>query len=663
MARLPDVNDLGARPIPQSRQGIASNPAAGVVGQAVAGLGQTVEAAGAQQMDVRDKLQYATARAAVLKADTDTRTALRDDPDYSTYGARYKAAMGTAQTTAAASIADKEDRATFETQTGVDINRGAYDLGELAHAKAKDAKVAAGQGALDTSAQVAVSAPDDKTREQALLNGGQIIDGLAASGAIDATTAQREKKNFAQSFFTNSVKAAIATGDLAEAKRRAATFKDRMAPATFVAVNDDIDVEQRRADAVAKAQQALKDKAARESLATVTAQVEAGIHLPDETIAAAQNLANSMGDTSGGVKFGALRISNGVNRETQPWAPGQYDVEISRLRAKGDKATPDEQVRLKALETIAPSRKAEFKADPWGWAALSGHTTPPVNFTDPASITARVQAQSALSATTGQPAPFFNKSEADQLQAQAADSPKAKFAVINEIGNIAAVDPHRAQSAARQVFPDDPLAVRLVALNPATRAAAISGAEARKADKTLIDGTGNDAPGTAALEKYQRDVEPALALLRPEDAHATYEIAANMYANWAHQHGVKAFNEDAFGTFLHTALGAKKDAQGVFHGGVGYWNDAPVWLPSRQSQQQFETVMSRMLWKPDDPHAPVFANGQPMTPADIRKLTPIQRQDGQYEFHGSNGVAATNRQGQFWTVDLDKFGKGMGIAP
>ena len=663
MPRLPDINDLGARPIPQSRQGVASNPGAGAVGQAVAGLGQTVEAAGEHQLEVRDKLQYATARAAVLKADTDARTALRDDPDYSTYGARYKAALGTAQQAAAATISNKEDRANFETQTGVDINRGAYDIGELAHAKAKDAQVAAGQGAIDTSAQVAVSAPDDKTREQALLNGAQIIDGLAASGAIDQATAQREKKRFAQSFFTNSVKVAIATGDLAEAKRRAVLFKDRMAPETFVAVNDDIDVEQRRADAQAKAAQALNDKAARESLATVRAQVEAGIHVPDETLAAAQRLANSLGDTSGAVNFGALRTNNGVNRETQPWTPQQFDAEISRLRAKGDKISPDDAMRLKALETIAPSRKSEFKSDPWGWAALSGHTTPPVNFTDPASISARVQAQSALSSTIGQPAPFFNKSEADQLQAQATESPKAKFNIINEIGNISVVDPHRAQAAARQVFPDDPLAVRLVALNPQTRAAAISGAEIRKADKTIIDGDGQNSPGAAAFEKYQRDVEPALALLRPEDAYATFTIAGNMYANWAHQHGVRTFNEDAFGTFLHSALGAKKDQNGVFHGGVGYWNDTPVWLPSKQSQQQFETVMSRLTWRDDTPWAPVYANGTIIPPSELRKLVPIQRQDGRYEFHGPNGVTATMRNHQYFTLDLDRLGKDMGIAP
>jgi hypothetical protein len=420
------------------------------------------------------------------------------------------------------------------------------------------------------------------------------------------------------------------------------------------------ETEQRRADAALKAQQALANKAANEYIATVKARQSAGIVVPPADIDQAAKLAGETGNTSTQVELAAMRITNGVNRESQAWTPSQYDAEISRLRAKGEKATPDEQVRLKAIEDIAPSRKSEFANNAGNWAALSGHPAPPINWSDPSTIAARQSWQTTVSQAAGQPVAFLQPAEVSQLHAVYASSPAGRLQAINTIG---AIGGHTAEAAMRQVAPDDALAARVVLLNQPARQSTLAGMEVRKADKTIIDGTAPGTPGADALEKYKRDVEPALALLRPEDASATFEIARNMYANWAHQNGVHDFNEAAFGTFLHTALGAKKDANGVFHGGVGYWNDAPVWLPSRQSQQQFETVMSRILWKPDDPRAPVFANGQPMTPADIRKLTPVQRPDGRYEFHGPNGVAATNRNHGFWTIDLDKFGKGMGIAP
>lgn len=419
--------------------------------------------------------------------------------------------------------------------------------------------------------------------------------------------------------------------------------------------------EQRRAQALAEHQAALAKAAAEKAIGETKAKLEAGVVVPDAELQQTQALAQSIGSPAQVIEIQAARVKSSVNRETQGWTPSQFAANIATLRAKGEKRSDTEDMRLKQLETISDTRTAEFNKDPYAWGALNGFAAQPLNFSDPGSIAARQHLQATLEGPAGQPIPFLKPDEVSHYKAIADAGPKGRFDVVNTMAAIP--DPHTAQQAIRQILPDDALAARLVVLNPSVRAGVMSGAEARKADKTIIDGKGASDPGTAALEKYQHDVEPALALLRPEDAEATYQIAGNLYANWAHQNGVHDFSPDKFGSFLHMALGARRDQAGVFHGGVGYWNDKPVMLPSAQSQRQFETVLSRMTWKPDNPHAPVFATGAPMTPSDIRKLTPIQRPDGAYEFHGENGVVATNRNHQVWTFDIDKFGKGTGIAP
>ena len=67
MAKIPDIMDLGNRPIPVSRRQITTDPAAGVIGRAVEGFGATVAGIGNQMIEREDKLSYAKAKAHVLK--------------------------------------------------------------------------------------------------------------------------------------------------------------------------------------------------------------------------------------------------------------------------------------------------------------------------------------------------------------------------------------------------------------------------------------------------------------------------------------------------------------------------------------------------------------------------------------------------------------------
>lgn len=421
-------------------------------------------------------------------------------------------------------------------------------------------------------------------------------------------------------------------------------------------LRDGAQVEIRRNETLAQHQIALQKAATNEAIATAKAQQAAGIVVPDATLDQLAQAARANGDTSNATELSALRIHNGVNRETQGWTAQQYDSELARLRALGPKASPDDQVRLHALETIAPGRKQQFERDPGQWAAINGAPPPPLNFADPATWAARRQWAATVSKAAGQPVPLLQPAEVNQLKANFASGDKGRLEVIDTIAPLGGRD---ALQAMRQIAPDDAVAQRLVGLPMINRASAASGAAARQADRSLIDDMKPDGSGKLALEKYNTDVAPALARFAPQDANAAREIAGNLYADWARAHGVHTFNPSQYGTFLQVAVGGAIDGQGVFHGGIGYWNNVPVKLPAEQSQAQFEKVLSSVKWN-DDPKVPrpVYSDGKTtITPQVLRSYVPVARSDGFYEFHGPGGIVVASNTGGIFKLDLGYLGR------
>lgn len=421
-------------------------------------------------------------------------------------------------------------------------------------------------------------------------------------------------------------------------------------------LRDGAQVEIRRNDAILQHQIALQKAATNEAIATAKAQQAAGIVVPDAMLDQLAQAARANGDTSNATELSALRIHNGVNRETQGWTAQQYDAELARLRALGPKASPDDQVRLHALETIAPGRKQQFERDPGQWAAINGTPPPPLDFADPATWAARRQWQKTVSKAAGQPVPLLQPAEVNQQKAIFASGDKGRLQVIDTIAPLGGRD---ALQAMRQIAPDDAVAQRLVGLPMINRASAASGAAARKADRSLIDDMKPDGSGKLALEKYNTDVAPALARFAPQDANAAREIAGNLYADWARAHGVHTFNPSQYGTFLQVAVGGAIDGQGVFHGGIGYWNNVPVKLPAEQSQAQFEKVLSSLKWS-DDPKAPrpVYSDHKTtITPQVLRSYVPVARSDGFYEFHGPGGIVVASNTGHIFKLDLGYLGR------
>ena len=407
-------------------------------------------------------------------------------------------------------------------------------------------------------------------------------------------------------------------------------------------------VEQRRLQAEQEGRDAVGKAQIRESIQLVQARIEAGEDVSDADIQRAAEQARSLGDDSTGYKLDVAVVKAGVNRETRSWSPTKFADEINTLRGKGEKRTPAEDIRLNQLETIAPSRRVEFDSNPGAWAARNGAPPPALNWSDPATIVARSRWASSVGAAAGRPAVLLTPEEQKSLSVQASADPKGRLAVADK---LALFGGRNAVRAARQVAPGDDMLARLVVLRRGDRASVLNGAEARKAHPQLVDGKA--APDVR--EAFDERLGNAAGLMGQGDLAAVYEVARSMYADAAAKEGATEFDAERFPAYIHRALGGTKDAQGVWHGGIGYRGGAPVLLPQWMSQSQFDTVLARVNWPAGK--GPVYRNGAAMEREDVLKLTPVLRPDGRYEFHGRDGQIATRRDGSAWAIDLDSIGR------
>jgi hypothetical protein len=228
MPRLPDAQSLGQRPVPQSRQGVATNPRAGAVGDAVAGLGQAIAGIGQQQLDQQDKFALSTARASYLKADIAARAELENDPDYGTYQSRYAEKMKAAQGTSAAMLRNKSDRAMFELDATTDFARGSAEVHRTAQGKQVVADKATLYTGLKDLHDVSRGALDQETRAAAIKTAGEMIAGAKARGTVDPLAAVTLQEGWANDYATEQATMALNREDPAGAQAVLDQFGDKM---------------------------------------------------------------------------------------------------------------------------------------------------------------------------------------------------------------------------------------------------------------------------------------------------------------------------------------------------------------------------------------------------------------------------------------------------
>jgi hypothetical protein len=185
MPRLPDATDL-AHPTPRPQRSVVTDNSAEIIGQAVEGAGRTLIRAVEQREERQDRIGYANARSALLQADIAARRELENDNDWQTYEERYREKVGQARQDASQFIRGRTDRARFEKDTAVDLERGVSEIRGLARRKEVDSERATLSDTLQKNHAAALEALDEKTRGALITSSKEALRGAMERGYISA---------------------------------------------------------------------------------------------------------------------------------------------------------------------------------------------------------------------------------------------------------------------------------------------------------------------------------------------------------------------------------------------------------------------------------------------------------------------------------------------
>lgn len=240
MPRLPTLDDLGSRPIPVSNRAIASNAQAGAVGEAMSRLGNTVAGIGQAQLEKQDKVAYASARAATLAADVQSREDVRQDPNYDGWEPNYVARVKAARDQAAGMIQSSSDRRAFIAETDLDIARGTVEVRKGVFARRASSEIERVKQLGGVLSDTAQGATDGATREATIKTMSEGIAGLETKGYITPVEAGDWRRTFAESYQVKQIDARLARGDVAGATAMFEASRGMLSDATEIKLNRQI---------------------------------------------------------------------------------------------------------------------------------------------------------------------------------------------------------------------------------------------------------------------------------------------------------------------------------------------------------------------------------------------------------------------------------------
>lgn len=218
MPRIPDASSLGYS-VPQTRTPRFQDRSGQIVGDATQRLAGTIgQVAGALQ-EREDKFSYAQAKSTLLQADIETRRALESDPDWSTYEKRYSESMAKAREKAAGFIRSKNDRALFDMDAKLDVERGVSEVRGLAKRKEVGWGRSTVDKTLESNRAAGMNAKDEATREQIINASKDVILGAVAKGYYT----EDEGTNLFQNYRDNY---AVGLIEMQPAEKRIALLND-----------------------------------------------------------------------------------------------------------------------------------------------------------------------------------------------------------------------------------------------------------------------------------------------------------------------------------------------------------------------------------------------------------------------------------------------------
>lgn len=331
MPQLPSVN--APLPVAQATRGVVTydgTQAAGASAQVGQAIGGALTEYADRAIQKQDRYNFALAKSSFLKSQIEAENELDQDQDYPTYEKRYTEKMTKARDQAVALIGSPSDRALFQQELDLDIQRG---LGAVAK-KAKSKEIDVGRGALmdtiATNREAALKSTDELARASVIKSTTEAIDGARDRGYLTEQEAVRMRQGATEDYALASVQMLDPSGRLAALSKPGIADlipTDKRAELKMQAQNQ-IEMEQRRLAAEARQRQ----------------------------VEARQLQAINRMELSSRVQDATAAYSQGLDFENPP--------SFSDFKAAyGDKAT--EQYRsFEKIQAVAPAIREFATADP-----------------------------------------------------------------------------------------------------------------------------------------------------------------------------------------------------------------------------------------------------------------------------------------------------------
>lgn len=377
MPRIPDASQLGYS-VPSTRTPRFQDRSGQIIADAVGRFGQVAGQLANDIQQKEDQFAFAQAKSALLQADIDARRALESDNDWATHEKRYTDTMTKAREKAAGMIRGNRDRALFDMDAKLDVERGVNEVRGIAKRKEIDWGRASLDGMLESNRTAALNAKDEPTRTALILATREAIDGAKAKGYLSEQEATNHQQVWTASYaegFVGMQPAADRIKLLSKPKGTAADFiaPDRRAALLEAAKKESRDLTVRREsqaheDAIVakhgtgptalKAAREIEDPEVRDSTVSrikvrqaeaKTAELEYQDSLSEEALAF----------INGGGKFAdlPLKIKNGL----KPSALNSLRSYAEQMAGGGTRRTnPETLIELSELSADDPQKFGEI---------------------------------------------------------------------------------------------------------------------------------------------------------------------------------------------------------------------------------------------------------------------------------------------------------------
>jgi hypothetical protein len=273
-------------------------------------------------------------------------------------------------------------------------------------------------------------------------------------------------------------------------------------------------------------------------------------------------------------------------------------------------------VQNEARKGFVQEQQTAMKTDQMTYAGKSGKFTIPQLTEDPASWASRATTARSVGEFYQVPKDDilpFTADEAQQLKKQMDDGgADIKVGIMSKIAAMGDLAP----AAAKQLGDKDPVfgyaaGLALSRNDPNTATDIFKGQQAIKDNKTLAD---TDAMQDSMFKTEMIKYLPAMVGMDPKQANAAIEAAKALYAQRYATSNPQKFDPSAFGTALHTVLGAGKGGQAI-----DTVNGQKTILPPGVSGTEFDNMLSRL--QPTD-LLTLSADGRPPRTADGSLVAP-----------------------------------------